>query len=360
MDASLRIVCLVALLLVGCNGSDNSNFPPVEQNDDSLTTLEGRLMFSHIDGEARVIDLSTGNVSTVPGVQEFGDPSGREYASMWKAYAHAQPFSGDRFVLTVESCKFDENDNSQYYTLDHCLALHEADGTELAVRKFYGLQNEIRGSAVLSFDGDYIAAIVNDKTIVIYDNQLNEISRFTSSRSTLKGVVWRPDNGLLYYDNDEIFSTTPLNTQGTRILDLDREYGEDLGTLKVSPDGETLAFEFAGELYLMNLSTNEIRLLPVVEELRLISCDLTSWSPDGQSLMIYAKGTGLVINASNASILGENLVIPTNFGLPGADGKTVLEYTQVMAKTTVWQDGDTNTNAKLEVLSESRTAYWLR
>ncbi|MFK7965623.1 MAG: hypothetical protein AB8C46_16805 [Burkholderiaceae bacterium] len=185
-------LCLSTTLVVaaGCGGGEEGSGAVLDdgQTSDS-SALQGRLMMTNVERKARVIDLATGNVSLVPGVQEFGDLSGREYASMWKAYAHAQPYSGDRFVLTVESCKFNENDSSRFYTLDHCLALHKADGTEIAVKKFYGSRHEIFGSAKLSFDGNYIAAVINNNWVYIYDSQFNVVSRTKAPRTVISGVV---------------------------------------------------------------------------------------------------------------------------------------------------------------------------
>ncbi|MFK7965624.1 MAG: hypothetical protein AB8C46_16810 [Burkholderiaceae bacterium] len=165
----------------------------------------------------------------------------------------------------------------------------------------------------------------------------------------------------MFYDRDEIFRTEVLATEGTRILKLDAEGPERLATLKVSPDGETLAFGFKGELHLMSLSTGDVRLAPFVEKFGLLWCNVTSWSPDGQSLMLYAKGTGLVLSWTSHNILAENIVIPANFGLAGPDGEPVYEFQQVRAKADTWQRrGVTNENAELEVLSENATSYWVR
>ena len=90
------MICLFVLLVTGCNSSGGGAAPGDVQNDSTSITLEGPLMFPDLNDEARIIDLSTGNVNSVPGVQAFGDPSAREYEFM--SSATAQPYSGVRSV----------------------------------------------------------------------------------------------------------------------------------------------------------------------------------------------------------------------------------------------------------------------
>jgi dipeptidyl aminopeptidase/acylaminoacyl peptidase len=294
---------LFAVLLHACGGGgggdDSGDITDPAPSGRLNPQLSGRVF---VDTQStfpgKILDLSTGEYSPIPGMEEWDKQD--DYTGV--AYVTAYPSQdGVEVVETVQKCEYIDGDASNLYKND-CVIIHDSDGTRLiGLTKF----QRIEDSARLSYDRQYIAFAYdeygNDNiSLYIYDRagQLvsynNLYEQFPDSYDDPE-FDWLPDGRLVYTVDQTIYITAPYDTHGTPLITFTEEQGEPQEPT-VSPDGKRLAFEldtggsFAREkstVWVMSLdNTSDLHQLAVVPDDDAPSVTDPVWSPDGNWIMV--------------------------------------------------------------------------
>jgi hypothetical protein len=289
---------LFAVLLHACGGGgdDSGDITDPPPSGRLNPQLSGRVF---VDTQStfpgKILDLSTGEYSPIPGMEEWDKQD--DYTGV--AYVTAYPsHDGVEVVETVDNCEY--VDDSLFK--NDCIIIHGRDGARLTRMSVFP---EIEDSARLSYNRQYIAVAYdeygNDNiSLHIYDRagQLvsynNLYEQFPDSYDDPE-FDWLPDGRLVYMVDQTIYITAPYDTHGTPLITFTEEQGEPQDPA-VSPDGKRLAFEldtggsFAAEkstVWVMSLDNasdlHQLAFVPGDDDPSIVN---PIWSPDGKWIMV--------------------------------------------------------------------------
>ena len=317
----------------------------------------------------RTLDLSSGSFERIPGVRWEDGLGGRNYPQALSFEAHPRPVTAEEFAVTVDACQL--NSDADFSILDHCIALHDADGTELAVRLF---ELDTQLAALPSPDGEHIVTVMDDNLVVVLDRELELFSQGRADEAIIVwSLAWLSDEQFVYGSNYGIWLASITDPVGQRLLEVERDVLRQIKGVSVSPDSRRLAFSYGDDIHVTDVDTGVTIRLPLTDVFDFLSLRMPTWSPDGQWLAVKVEGAGLTWagprgeikegGGQNVFINDATIIVPYNFGQPGADGKPILDAHLISARTGVYRRDESNTEAPLDTmldLDPEDKMWWLR
>lgn len=378
MSASRPVPLLPLLLsLVACDGDGGSSAPggsvPPADGPSAASGVNAPYDGTLFLGERRLgyaLDLSSGEFERIPGVPWEDDLGGRDYPQAFSFEAAPRPFSGEEFVLTVDACQLDPA--VPFLILDHCIALHDASGTELAARLFE-LETQVEG--LPSPDGAHIATVMDNDLVVVLDRELEIVAQSrVPDAVVIRSLSWLSDDEFVFGSDDTIWRASVADPGGRRLVGFDEDDLDEVAGVAASPDGERLAFSYGDDLFVLELADLAVRRLPLVETFGFLNARRPAWSPDGGALAVKVHGTGLTWTGATGEITepggfstfvfidDATVIVPLEFGQPGPDGEPVLDAHLVSARTTMYKQDRSAAEAPLDTaldLDEEASMWWL-
>jgi hypothetical protein len=286
---------LLLLLLYGCGsgggGGDTTTDDDTNTNNEINSGLTGRI-FMGASGDGKILDLSTGRYSAIPGV-DWSEYEENEYDESAEYYALPSR-DGQEFILTVTECLLDDEPLSPYYD---CIAIHNNDGALVSSGR---LIEDISPTTRFSFNKEYFAFFYNDgrdsstnDELVIFDRNFQFISRSVLPGRLARSFDWLPNGQIIYIHDQTIYITAPYDTSGTSIYTFDESEGRP-DYIASSPDGLKVAFTLVtyanphvinGTTWVMNSDATDLHQLAHIQNNEDPIFNYPIWSPDGKYIM---------------------------------------------------------------------------
>lgn len=117
-------------------------------------------------------------------------------------------------------------------------------------------------------------------------------SNFGLGYTTPQPIHWSPDGRYLYFTNAPVPDGCGLFVNASDLQRLDLANGEvqevlpanTTWSLAIAPDGKTVAYSKADEVFLLDLATGELKSQKVMTEESNLQLGNFTWSPDSQKL----------------------------------------------------------------------------
>lgn len=217
--------------------------------------LEGKLIFGELISNPKYVDVKSGETYAID------DVNGR--------YPH-QAYGGDIFVFEQDT------PGSGNYDLDRIVLRNDSGDL---VSSFWIAQDYNASVAMISPFGNYIAA--EWSPLELDGGGVNVVTLFTPDGTYLdqrfKGYGdydWFPDEKLLLERLGRIERYSPESDE----LEFLSQLPQNVSDVALSPNGQKMAFEMLGHIWLSNLDGSNLTQLTTSAE----SEDNPSWSPDGK------------------------------------------------------------------------------
>jgi hypothetical protein len=308
LDKIIILNLIIAGFLYACGGSGGSGGaepddlqPPYVNGD-----LSGRL-FMGADG--KVLDLSTGEYSAIPGVDWGNETNNNSYLTNVE-FTSTSSYDGSEFLLTVNKCA-EASDQSYSLLHDDCLELY-SNGSRGGIR---GRKiSYIKPGAKLSRDSNYIAFFHNDDRVAlakdelfIYDRNFELISRSKELPDTYgRSLDWTNDGRIVFSNDQTLYITSQYETSYSEILSFnnnDNAIYPYPNEIAVSPDGSKIAFSLVtsstvvsfssmGDIWVVNIDGSDLHKLAVRADGTSPYMGYPTWSPDGSYIMMIDGYTG--------------------------------------------------------------------
>ncbi len=305
-------VFIIAIFTSACGGGSsepntNGGDPPASGilNAD----LSGSLFFTE-GGEAWVMSMATGKYTRISNTNWPYQKDRFPRGGLSSFNALPIDYDGSEFVVVAKDCK-DDPERS-------CIVVQDENGS------YNSEQFEVFGKAsraILSRDRQYIALF---RRSISTNSQLEIRNRsgalISYSKLDRRDFTWLPDGSIIYGVGRSLYFTSPYSAQVEYVLTLSEGLQGTVRQIAVSPDATRLFFTMEGprkggsfeyiKPYIMNIDGTNIRLLATTPDNSPLVGDASTWSADGQWILLREGGAASA-GSANPGFNGYFYAVPT-------------------------------------------------
>lgn len=361
----LILLLALTLMLVGCN-EENSGLGPIAGSPSEGSPSSNQNVNGSTQGwvwnpssSAYRLDMETGERTYISNNLFYPRGDGREYIELIPEY---NSYSG-------ASCTYFSATST---------GIHIRDSVTLESLQFMEMRLRVFGPALLSPDGQHIAAWVkpfnecvkNDETHLQLFSRTGELIRYSYN---ILGFDWMPDNRLAFMvKEDGVYKLAvqeELNSLKGPVLATLPPLPGDPTRFRISPDGQQVLFEVVSgypvaltgfsfreaTVWVMNVDGSNLRKLADTSRPPTITNEAPRvnqpvWSPDSQNLLLtenYKSGFSVVTGTDiNSPTLDSSEIYTVNYDyltyiMPSNSELTLLpptEYSPIGVRPLLWSD----------------------